>query len=109
VPLAVSLLECAERCERVLRTYFETADVAPDTDFERAMIFCDCCDARRDCAGGRLRGRRVVALRLVVDMAGRAREVLRGEGSDREMVCADDCDRAAKLSAEARAFGDRWG
>jgi hypothetical protein len=107
VSLAESLLECAERCEGVLRSYFATADVSPDTDFKRAMIYAIAA-MRAAVAPGFLEGEvRADALRLVVATAGEARELLRAHGFDRElMLCADDCDRAVRLCAGVLASGD---
>jgi hypothetical protein len=104
VPLAGNLLECAERCELVLQSYFASAEVGPDTEFRRAMIFA--VAAMRAAAEARvLDGEtREAALLLVVKSAGRACDLLRNQGFDRElMLCADDCDRAAKLCADALA------
>jgi hypothetical protein len=104
VTLAVSLLECAERCERVLQSFFAAADVQPDTEFKRAMI--DAVAAMRAAAApGMLESDAAEgALRSVIVSGQQAREVLGRQGLDRElMLCADSCQRAARLCEAALA------
>jgi hypothetical protein len=104
VALAASLLECAERCERVLQSFFATADVRPDTEFTRVMIHAIAA-MRAAAAPGMLAEEAAAdALRLVIVSARRAREVLGRQGLDRElMLCADSCQRATRLCEEALA------
>jgi len=102
--LAASLSECAERCERVLQSFFAGVDVRPDTEFKRAMISAIAA-TRAAAAPGVLEGAAAgEALRLVIETSGRAREVLVRQGLDRElMLCADSCQHATQLCEDALA------
>jgi hypothetical protein len=102
--LLVSLRECAARCEHVLESYFATAEVAPDTEFKRAMIEAIAA-MRVAVAPGVCNGpARRDALRLVVVTAEEARKWLRMQGFERGLLlCADECDRAARLCVAALA------
>jgi hypothetical protein len=104
VSLLVSLRECAARCEDVLESYFATAEVAPDTEFKRAMIEAIAA-MRVAVAPGVWDGpARRDALRLVVLTAEEARRRLRMQGFERGLLlCAEECDRAARSCALALA------
>jgi hypothetical protein len=98
------LLECAERCEQVLQGYFAAGRPLPDSEFERAMVFAVAAMKAAASPVGYEGDAHPDALRLVVVLAGEARDSLRRQGLERELLlCADLCDRAVRACEFALA------
>jgi hypothetical protein len=103
VALAMSLLDCAEQCERVSRAFFMASSATRgDTELRRTTILAIAA-MQAAATTAILEGEaRAEALRVVIRNARQAREVLATRGLDRDlMVCVECCERAESLAAAA--------
>jgi len=105
--MAMSLLNCAEQCESVLRSHSMSPEVQSNVEWKRKLILAIAAmqvaatsrivegEAQRD------------ALQLVIRASRDASEALDKQGLDRELrLCATCCERAASICAAALATAD---
>ncbi len=105
--MALSLLNCAEQCEPVLRSYSMSPDVGSNGELKRKLILA--IAAMQVAATSRvLEGEaQREALRLVIRTSRHAREALNRQDLDRELrLCAACCERASSICAAALAASD---
>ena len=103
--LAMSLLDCAERCERVLDALHASSDAWADRELKSTIILAIAAmqvaatSAILDGEAG------ADALRLVIRSAREAREALDRRDLDRDLIrhCATCCERATDLCVAALA------
>jgi len=106
VPVAETLLECSERCERALQGYFAAAGVRPDPELRRVLIFALASMKAAAMPAAARGGADREAMQLVIALAGAARDWLHGREVDGPLgVCAEECARAVRV-CEAAGDGD---
>lgn len=102
MPLAETLLECAERCEQALQGYFAAAASRPDPEMRRVLIFA-LASMKAAATPAAVRGAADEdALQLVITLAGAARDWLDAREPDGSLqVCAQECARAVRACEAA--------